>query len=368
MTDFAFKLIAWYEQHKRDLPWRNTKDPYLIWLSEIILQQTRVAQGLPYYLRFAETFPTIQRMAAAEEQEILRLWQGLGYYSRARNMHQSAKIVMQNFGGVFPDTYAKILMLKGVGNYTAAAIASFAFNEDVAVVDGNVFRVLARIFGIEEDIASGKGQKIFQQLADELLPKGKSAVYNQAIMEFGATYCKPVAPDCNSCIFTNKCIAFAQKRQHELPLKIKKLKIKERTFTYLVFTYQDKMMMKMRGVGDIWQGLYDFPTLEDLLENEEIILEENIKETINYQFKDRELLNMKIGQKLLSNDLAIQSVSRTYKHILTHQKLTTQFIRLQIDAEDLTRHISSSLGLGLYTASEVHDLPKPILIANYLET
>lgn len=298
MTDFAFKLINWYKQNKRDLPWRSTQDPYLIWLSEIILQQTRVAQGLPYYLRFVETFPTVQSMATADEQEILRLWQGLGYYSRARNMHQSAKIVMENFGGIFPDTYAKILTLKGVGSYTAAAIASFAFNEDVAVVDGNVFRVLARVFGVEEDIASGKGQKVFQQLADELLPQGESATYNQAIMEFGATYCKPVAPDCNSCIFNDKCIAFAQKRQQALPLKIKKLKIKERTFTYLIFTFEDKLMLKVRGAGDIWQGLYDFPTLEDILEDKENNLEENIISTLDNQLKDRDLLGMKIGQKL----------------------------------------------------------------------
>jgi A/G-specific adenine glycosylase len=367
MTDFAFKLITWYEENKRDLPWRNTQDPYFIWLSEIILQQTRVAQGMPYYLRFAEAFPTIKSMAEAQEQEILRLWQGLGYYSRARNMHQSAKMVMQDFGGIFPESYAKILTLKGVGNYTAAAIASFAFNENVAVVDGNVFRVLARIFGVEEDIASGKGQKVFQQLANELLPQGKSATYNQAIMEFGATFCKPVAPDCNSCIFNDKCIAFAQKRQQELPLKIKKLKIKERNFTYLVFSYEDKLMMKMRGAGDIWQGLYDFPIFEYILDNEEVRIEKSLKNALAQLLEQRDLLPMKIGQRVAGNALTMQKVSQTYKHLLTHQKITAQFVHFQINNIDLATQLLAELGVQFYNLEAIQELPKPILIANYME-
>ena len=367
MTDFAFKLINWYKENKRDLPWRNTKDPYFIWLSEIILQQTRVAQGMPYYLRFLEAFPTIQSMAEADEQEILRLWQGLGYYSRARNMHQSAKIIIQNLNGIFPDSYAKILALKGVGNYTAAAIASFAFNEDVAVVDGNVFRVLARLFGVEEDIASGKGQKVFQQLADELLPKGESATYNQAIMEFGATFCKPISPDCNACIFNDRCVAFVQKRQQELPLKIKKLKIKERTFTYLIFNYQGKLVMKMRGAGDIWQGLYDFPTFEDIIADEEVLKGSNIKNSLSMLLEDRNLLQMKVGQQILDKEMTLLSVSHTYKHLLTHQKISAQFIHFQINNKELALVLAEGLDLKFYTITEIHDLPKPILIANYLE-
>ncbi|TAF35861.1 MAG: A/G-specific adenine glycosylase [Cytophagales bacterium] len=357
--DFSFALIGWYEQHKRSLPWRNIQNPYQIWLSEIILQQTRVSQGLPYYLRFVEAFPTVADMAKAEEKDVLRLWQGLGYYSRARNMHQSSKMVMDKFGGEFPDNYKEILTLKGVGSYTAAAIASFAFNEAVAVVDGNVFRVLARIFGIEEDIASGKGQKIFQELANELLPKNQSAVYNQAIMEFGAMHCKPATPDCLTCIFKDNCFAFAHKKQNVLPIKIKKLKIKYRNFTYLVFSHQQKIMMKMRGEGDIWQGLYDFVMLEDLEGTQ-------INEALKDKLQDTSLLAMQIGREILPK-LKVRGVSQTYKHVLTHQQITAQFIYLQVDSIELAEQILAENNLALYSPTEVGELPKPILIVNYLK-
>jgi A/G-specific adenine glycosylase len=362
-ADFSFDLIVWYEQHKRDLPWRHTKDPYQIWISEVILQQTRVNQGLPYYVRFLESFPTVADMAKADEQEILRLWQGLGYYARARNMHTSAKMVIEQFDGKFPSTYQSILQLKGVGSYTAAAIASFAFNEDVAVVDGNVFRVLARIFGIEEDIASGKGQKVFNTLANELLPKGKSSIYNQAIMEFGATQCKPVSPDCPSCIFNAQCIAFTTKKQNSLPLKIKKLKIKYRYFNYLVFSYQDKLMMKMRNAGDIWQGLYDFP----MLQNNDTISTKNIISQIAENIGDTNLVSMRTGQALLPN-LYLKNVSQTYKHLLTHQQIVSQFIHFQIDTKELAEQILKENELKLYNFDEINELPKPILIVNYLKT
>jgi len=365
-SDFSFNLMGWYEQHKRTLPWRNIQDPYLIWLSEIILQQTRVSQGLPYYLRFAEAFPTVADMAKAEEKEVLRLWQGLGYYSRARNMHQSSKMVIEKFGGQFPNTYQEILALKGVGSYTAAAIASFAFGEAVAVVDGNVFRVLARVFGVEEDIASGKGQKIFQALANELLPKNQSAIYNQAIMEFGAMYCKPTAPDCPNCIFRDNCFAFAHKKQSVLPIKIKKLKIKYRSFNYLVFSYQNKLMMKERGEGDIWQGLYDFA----LLETDEITSIENEEHTIEIlrdKLLDMSLLAMQIGKTIIPN-LTVERVSQSYKHVLTHQQISAQFIYLQIHSDNLAEKILMENNLQLYTMDEVNELPKPILIVNYLKT
>lgn len=373
LTNFPFDLIAWYEQHKRDLPWRHTTDPYFIWLSEIILQQTRVNQGLPYYLRFVEAFPTVADMATAEEQEILRLWQGLGYYSRARNMHASARIVMDKFAGKFPNTYQDILQLKGVGSYTAAAIASFAFGEDVAVVDGNVFRVLARVFGIEEDIASGKGQKIFSELANELLPKGKSSAYNQAIMEFGAIHCKPAAPDCPHCIFNAQCVAFASKKQNQLPLKIKKLNIKYRDFNYLVFSYQGKLMMKLRSAGDIWQGLYDFPLLpnsQDMsqkIQEKPSVLPKEILIQIAENLTDTSLLAMSIGQEVLPH-LPIRQVSQTYKHILTHQQITAQFIHLQIDTKEMAEQLLKENDLKLYTLDEINELPKPILIVNYLKT
>ncbi|MFP4091343.1 MAG: A/G-specific adenine glycosylase, partial [Cyclobacteriaceae bacterium] len=206
--DFAERIIGWYHHHKRDLPWRHSRDPYIIWLSEIILQQTRVVQGLPYFMRFAEAFPTVYDLASASQQEVLRLWQGLGYYSRARNMHACARLIVEQHNGVFPLHYQELLQLKGVGPYTAAAIASFAYNETVAVLDGNVFRVLARVFGVEDDISSGQGQKRFQALAAQLVPEGKAGEYNQAIMEFGALQCTPQSPACLLCPLSEICYAF----------------------------------------------------------------------------------------------------------------------------------------------------------------
>lgn len=367
--DFAERLIQWYKQNKRDLPWRDTNNPYFIWLSEVILQQTRVNQGLPYYLKFIETFPTVQDMAAAEEQKVLRLWQGLGYYSRARNMYHSAKMVVEKWNGNFPASYKEILQLKGVGNYTAAAIASFAFGEDVAVVDGNVFRVLARIFGIEEDIGSHKGQKIFNELANTLLPRGKSAVYNQAIMEFGAMYCKPSSPDCPHCIFADKCLAFAEKKQEILPVKIKKIKTKYRNFNYLVFEFENKLMMKMRKEGDIWQGLYDFALLEENELNQEDL---PLMRSIYKHLEDTGLLSMRSGQVLDKQDdmlkeISIHRESKPYKHILTHQQISAKFIHLKLHSQEVTKILMRENNLQLYTLADIHSLPKPILIVNYLK-
>ncbi len=364
---FSEKLIQWYEKHKRDLPWRQTKEPYLIWLSEIILQQTRVNQGLPYYLKFVEAFPTVVDMANAEEQEILRLWQGLGYYSRARNMHHSAKLIVEKYGGYFPTNYKEILQLKGVGGYTAAAIASFAFDEDVAVVDGNVYRVLARVFGIEEDIASSKGQKIFNELANILLPKGKSAQYNQAMMEFGAIHCKPSAPDCPSCIFVEKCLAFANKKQAILPIKIKNIKTKYRSFNYLVLEYDNKLMMKVRQEGDIWQGLYDFALVEEGDTAQASLLTDifdHLKEVGLISMRSNYPVN---GQSPILKEIIIINESKQYKHILTHQQITARFIHLKINAKEVADSIINAHQLKLYTLSEVHHLPKPTLIVNYLK-
>jgi len=367
--DFAERLMLWYEQNKRHLPWRDTDNPYFIWLSEVILQQTRVNQGLPYYLKFVEAFPTVQDMAAAEEQEILRLWQGLGYYSRARNMYHSAKMIVEKWNGSFPTSYKEILQLKGVGSYTAAAIASFAFSEDVAVVDGNVFRVLARIFGIEEDINSHKGQKMFNKLANELLPKGKSAVYNQAIMEFGAVHCKPVSPDCPTCIFTDKCLAFAQKKQEVLPIKIKKINTKYRNFTYLVFEFENKFLMKLRTASDIWQGLYDFALLEENELNHDRF---SLMTSIYKHLGEIGLLSMRSGQALdiqdgMLKEITIHGESKPYKHILTHQQISARFIHLKLHSRELAQKIAEENNLQFYTLSQIYDLPKPILIVNYLK-
>ena len=229
-TTFAPRLIEWYRRHGRNLPWRHTRDPYRIWLSEVILQQTRVRQGMPYYHAFVEKFPTVNDLAAASEQEVLRLWQGLGYYSRARNLHETARIVAQKHNGVFPGNYAGLLTLKGVGPYTAAAIASFAFGEQVGVLDGNVYRVLARLLGIETDIATPKAKNEFTRAAAALVPADEPDTYNQAIMEFGAIQCTPVAPDCLLCPFQAECVAYNTGRQHELPVKSKKGSVKNRFF------------------------------------------------------------------------------------------------------------------------------------------
>lgn len=260
---FANKLISWYLGNRRDLPWRKTTDPYRIWLSEIILQQTRVAQGMPYYYRFIDAFPTVLDLAVASEGEVLKQWQGLGYYSRARNLHAAAKYVSNDLGGTFPSNYKDLIKLKGVGDYTASAVASFCYQEPVAVVDGNVFRVLSRIFGIDIPINSTEGKKRFKDLAQKLLDKQNPADFNQAVMEFGAIHCTPRRPLCHSCPFVEKCVAFNQDKISMLPVKLKKQKIKQRHFNYLVFVSKGKHTILEQRIGKgIWQGLYEFPLVE----------------------------------------------------------------------------------------------------------
>ncbi|TAD96497.1 MAG: A/G-specific adenine glycosylase [Bacteroidetes bacterium] len=356
---FAQKLIHWYEIHKRDLPWRNIKDAYKIWLSEIILQQTRVQQGMPYYLRFVENFPTISDLALASEQEVLRLWQGLGYYSRARNMHHTAKHIHENLNALFPTTYEQILKLKGVGEYTAAAIASFAFEEKVAVLDGNVFRVLSRVFGIWEDILSHQGKKIFAKKAAELLPDSQVSTYNQAVMEFGALHCKPVNPNCEFCPFADHCFAFQNNKQKELPVKTKKSKSKERNFMFFVIESEKKLMLKVRKEGDIWQGLFDFPKAE----------ENDIFQEMKEKIEKEEILFFSNEKKLTLADtnLSFELVneSKNYKHILTHQKIFAKFVHLKVN-KNLSEIILQKTDLQLFSEKEIISLPKPKLIVNYL--
>ncbi len=275
-TFFSQTIIFWYHQNKRDLPWRDTQNPYKIWLSEIILQQTRVAQGMPYYQKFVENFPTVQELANADEETVLRLWQGLGYYSRARNLHAAAKYISEELNGIFPTTYIEIKKLKGVGDYTAAAISSFAFDEVQAVVDGNVYRVLARFFGIEKDITSSEEKKEFRELAQKLISTKEPAIYNQSIMEFGALQCVPKNPNCKNCPLQENCTAFAKNLIEKLPVKSKKTVVKDRFMHYLVFVNgeesnkkdkdnknsEKKVLVHKRQEGDIWQGLYDFFVLE----------------------------------------------------------------------------------------------------------
>ena len=262
MMNFSQTIIRWYNKNKRDLPWRHTKDPYKIWLSEIILQQTRVQQGLPYYETFVKNFPTVQHLAKAQEGLIMKTWQGLGYYSRARNLHHTAKFISSKLKGKFPNEYEDIKNLKGIGDYTAAAIASFAFNQPHAVVDGNVFRVLARYLGIKTPIDSTEGKKEFAREAEMLLDKKDPGTFNQAIMEFGARQCVPQNPDCRICPLKKGCKALSRNKVEDLPIKSKKIKSRTRYFNYLVLRKNGKTLIRKRVEKDIWKNLYDFPMIE----------------------------------------------------------------------------------------------------------
>lgn len=350
-SHFANKLLQWYPLNQRNLPWRNTHEPYIIWLSEIILQQTRVAQGLPYFEKFLKQYPTVQDLAKAPIEEIMRLWQGLGYYSRARNLHQCAKEVTENFEGYFPDNYKDLLQLKGVGSYTAAAIASFAFKEKVAVLDGNVFRVLSRYFGIETDISSSKGKKEFEILANQLIPEEAPDQYNQAIMEFGALQCSPKKPDCTICPLQSGCFAHKHDLIEQLPHKAKKVKVSTRAFLYHHITCGDHVIARERGQKDIWQGLIDFP-LTEFDHPEEINLETS---PLSHELQ-------------LFNPVIQFEREKTYKHILTHQKIFSNFASFQIPEvhfNDLEQWAEKN-GYFPCTEKQLEDLGKPKLIVRYL--
>ena len=305
-NDFALTLLHWFRENGRDLPWRQTRDPYAIWLSEIILQQTQVKQGWAYWERFMRRWPTVEQLAEASEDEVLREWQGLGYYSRARNLHFAAKQIVA-LGG-FPTTIEGIKGLKGVGDYTAAAIGSIAFDLPAAVVDGNVYRVLSRHFGISTPINSTEGKKEFALLAQELLPtsnlKSQSSNYNQAIMDFGAIQCTPASPDCMNCPLMESCVAFRKGRVAELPVKLKTLKVQERRLTYVYIRYQGETAIHRRGEGDIWQGLYE-PLL---IENGEF-----------------SILNSCVPPVASDQRSSAQLVKKNVKHVLTHRILCTDF-------------------------------------------
>lgn len=280
---FAATVISWFRQNGRDLPWRQTRDPYAIWLSEIILQQTRIEQGRPYWERFMKRWPTVEALAAATEDEVLRQWQGLGYYSRARNLLTAARQVTAQGG--FPSTFKELLKLKGVGTYTAAAIASIAFDEPVAVVDGNVYRVLARYFGISTPINSTEGKKEFAQLAQSLLPPKEPAAYNQALMDFGAMQCTPASPACHHCPLMETCSACQQGNVSDLPVKLRTLKVKERHFSYIYIRYKGQTALRRRPSGDIWQGLYEPLLIEDgVLDMEPVrLLRQNVKHVLTHR-------------------------------------------------------------------------------------
>ena len=342
---FQSEIVAWYLKNKRDLPWRNTTDPYVIWLSEIILQQTRVEQGMPYFLKFLENFPTVTDFANASEERVLKLWQGLGYYSRGRNMLYTAKYVLEHYNGVFPKAYKELIKLKGVGDYTAAAISSFSSNENKAVVDGNVYRVLSRYFGIEDPINSTIGQKKFADLATELIEDQQPAIYNQAIMEFGALHCKPKAPKCETCPVRLHCVALKEGRVEQLPVKLKKVKVKKRWFNYFVGISDDEILTKQRQPGDVWQQLYDFPLLETegevTLSNTDFVAE---------------------VKKMFGNHVSIRLLDEK-KHILTHQIIYVQFFAI----DNYIINFNEYTDIKSVNIDEFKQLPHPVIIGNFIE-
>jgi A/G-specific adenine glycosylase len=347
---FTSAIIDWYKQNHRSLPWRETQNPYHIWLSEIILQQTRVAQGLPYYNRFVSKYPEIEKLAAASEDEILRLWQGLGYYSRARNLHKCAKVVVSEHQGKFPDNMKSLLTLPGIGRYTAAAIASLAFNEAVPVVDGNVYRVLARYFGVEIDIGTSKAFTHFYNLGVSLINKSAPGDYNQAVMEFGALHCTPKQPDCENCVLQQGCEAYAKSLQTRLPVKKRKQKSKKRYFYYFVILHDDKILMRQRTKKDIWQGLYEFLLIEQ-------------SQTAVVSLQDHPAL-----KKLSNYNAEIIINDKIIRHVLTHQLLYVNFAIVSIEKSTKLIDELETEDFKWYDLNEVDKLPKPILLANFLDT
>ncbi|WP_282053693.1 A/G-specific adenine glycosylase [Maribacter luteus] len=340
---FSLKILLWYQKNKRNLPWRKTKDPYRIWLSEIILQQTRVAQGLPYYERFIERFPTVWDLANAQENEVLKLWQGLGYYSRARNLHATAKIVVDEYKGEFPKTYKGLLKLKGVGDYTASAIASICFDIPEPVVDGNVYRVLARYYGVDIPINSSKGTRYFKELARKVMNTEQIRDYNQAIMEFGAIQCAPKNPDCTGCPLNDGCLALQQNQIGELPKKINKTKVRNRYFNYLVVVDpKNRTLLQQRKGKGIWQNLWEFPLLES-----------------------KEDMDVHELERSFNKVLAINETPEIYHfnsenivHKLSHQHLYTKFWIIKTDT-----FLKEGVGFN-----ELKDYPVPVLIADFIKT
>ncbi len=342
MAEVKEVLLDWFSEYKRDLPWRKTVDPYFVWVSEIILQQTQVKQGLPYYEKFVSAFPTVQDLANAPEDKVLKLWQGLGYYSRARNMQFAAKQVVNDFNGEFPSTYPELLKLKGVGEYTAAAIASFCFKEVVPVVDGNVYRFISRYFGINKPIDEISTQKEIKAICKELISHNKPDVFNQAIMEFGALQCKPKQVNCEGCPFNNSCWAYANTKVDELPFKAKKIKKRTRYLYYLLLENEKKVLVRKRSNNDIWAGLYELPFLEQT----KSFSEENVLKSLQIkQYK-------------------VNHISGYKKHLLSHQTLYAKFFHVMLDAENFTT-AKQNFDALIVEKYSIHQYAYPKLIENY---
>ena len=342
VNSFSNNLISWYRINKRDLPWRNTKDPYKIWLSEIILQQTKVAQGLPYYNRFIKKYPNVQVLAGASEKEVLKLWEGLGYYSRARNLHETAKIIVTNLEGIFPSTYKNLIKLPGIGDYTASAISSFSINEINPVIDGNVYRFLSRLLGILIPINTNKSLKEFRNIAKILISKKNPSDFNQAIMEFGSLVCKPKNPICNECIYQKSCFAYLNQKTLTLPLKNSKKKVKERFLNFLIIKSPDgNTVIEKRINKDIWQNLYQFP----LIESEKPLDKKNL----SIKLKEIQYLNSKDIEFYLYQN-------KSFSHKLTHQNIHSSF--WIFDVKKIKNNQTNIRNLDMYP------FPKPI--SNFL--
>ncbi|MEG0518790.1 MAG: A/G-specific adenine glycosylase [Bacteroidales bacterium] len=349
MMNIAIKtvLLNWYADNKRDLPWRRTKDPYSIWVSEIILQQTRVVYGMEYFRRFMECFPTVTALARAREDEVMRIWQGLGYYRRAAYMHLAAKVIAEHYNGIFPNTYARVGALPGVGSYTAAAICSIAYNLPYAVVDGNVYRILARLFAIELPIDSIAGKRYFAELADSLLDKENAGDYNQAIMDFGAMQCVPQSPQCRVCPFAGRCAAFLHNKVDVYPVKKKKTEVKNRYFNYLRISCGSKILLRKRTERDIWQNLYEFPMIES-----------------PHQMDYDALATTAEFCRLTKGATRIELKKKVpmAKHQLSHQTIYAVFYELETD------NLPQPQGTIAVEECNLQDYAKSRLIENYLNS
>ena len=346
-TAFRSYLYDWYKSNKRVLPWRETKDPYKIWLSEIIMQQTKIIQGLPYYNTFVRKYPTVYDLANATEDDVLATWQGLGYYSRARNLHNAAKDIVSTHSGVFPMTYDDVIRLKGVGEYTASAIMSFAFNIPYPAIDGNMYRVLSRIFGVSEAIDVSEGKKTFKELALYLLDNDNPRDFNNAMMDFGATQCTPKQTDCDICPFANECVANISGLVSQLPVKKNKVKVRERFFYYFDIRVDGFLFLTKRSAGDIWQGLFDL-----------LLFEKNKKTEMSDILSEFESFLSNLGV-----DLGDVKVLQEYNvvHILTHQKINVSFVTIQIVNDSLAIN-----GFVKVSTIDVLDYPISTLLKNYL--
>lgn len=347
--EFGRTVLQWFAENRRALPWRETRDPYFIWLSEVILQQTRVAQGISYYENLTRAFPTVVSLAKASEERVLRLWQGLGYYSRARNLHRCARKVADEMQGQFPRTYTQLIKLPGIGPYTAAAIASIAFDEPVAALDGNVFRVLSRIFGIAVDINSSTGRETFREKAHTLLPHSRPGDFNQAMMELGAIQCTPRNPDCPACPFRGSCVAFATGSVQLFPVKSKRVKVRNRYLSYVIFSLDDKVGLRARNGSDIWKGLYDFYLVES----------ERRLTAAALMRRDKKLSTLATGEVVPAGEM---------RHQLTHQRLHISFFRTSISKKNLTNFHKGNPSMAFYSMKQAARLPKPVPVKLFLES